>query len=167
MNRKIFSLDPILPNQAKVLILGSIPSEISLEHCQYYGNARNHFWPIMFEIFRQPPINSYEDKVMFIKKHGIALWDTIGACYRKGSLDKDISSEEPNDILGLLERHPEISLIACNGTKSYQTFKKYITLDQSMSIDVIKLPSSSPIPGRYTKTFEGKVEEWKRILHYM
>lgn len=167
MSKKLISFDPVLPENPSVLILGSMPSQLSFDKQQYYGNPRNHFWPILFELFQQKPITNYEDKISFAKQHGIALWDTIGTCYREGSLDMNIIEEKPNDILGLLERYPTIKLIACNGTKSFQTFRKNIKLDQERDIDVIKLPSSSPIPGKYTKTFAGKVEEWAEILRYL
>lgn len=167
MSEKLLSFDPVLSSEPKVLILGSMPSKLSFEKQQYYGNPRNHFWPILFELFEREAIIHYDEKIEFVKQHGIVLWDTIGACYREGSLDMNIIDEEPNDILGLLAKHPTIRLIACNGTKSFQTFKKNIVLDKQMKVDVIKLPSSSPIPGRYTKTFAGKVEEWKQILNYL
>lgn len=167
MPEKLISFDPILPESPSVLILGSMPSKLSFEKQQYYGNPRNHFWPILFELFQQKPLTNYEDKVSFSKENRIALWDTIGSCYRNGSLDMNIMEEEPNDIPGLLERYPTIKLIACNGTKSFQTFKKHIILEKQMNIDVIKLPSSSPIPGKYTKTFAGKVEDWSEILAYL
>lgn len=167
MVEKLSSFDPVLPEEPKVLILGSMPSRLSFEHAQYYGNPRNHFWAIMFELFKQPPMSNYEEKIAFIKGHGIALWDTIGSCYRKGSLDMHISDEEPNDVIGLLNTYQTIRLVACNGTKSFQTFKKHVIVDENMDVDVIKLPSTSPIPGRYTKTLEGKTEDWKQILYYL
>ena len=167
MTKKLISFDPILPSKPKVLILGTMPSKQSFEKKQYYGNPRNHFWPILFELFGQEPIVDYDTKITFVKQHKIALWDTIGSCYREGSLDANILEEEPNDILKLLELNPTIQLIACNGTKSYQTFKKNIIVDADSQVNVIKLPSSSPIPGRYTKTFSGKVEEWAKILDYL
>lgn len=167
MRGKLISFDPILPESPRVLILGSMPSKLSFEKQQYYGNSRNHFWPILFELFQQEPLTDYEDKISFAKQYGIALWDTIGSCYREGSLDMNIVEEELNDIMGLLESYPTIKLIACNGTKSFQTFKKNIHLDPEMNVDVIKLPSSSPIPGKYTKSFTGKVEEWSQILKYL
>ncbi|WP_188456697.1 DNA-deoxyinosine glycosylase [Virgibacillus oceani] len=164
---KLTSLAPILPKDPAILIVGSMPSIKSLEKQEYYGNPRNHFWDILFEIFNQKPLLEYDDKLAFIKRHRIALWDTIGSCYRDGSLDSAIMDEEPNDIAGLLDEYPAIQLIACNGTKSFQTFKKYFDLSKLRDVDVRKMPSTSPIPGRYTKTFAGKVEEWQRILDYL
>ncbi|GAB3061015.1 DNA-deoxyinosine glycosylase [Virgibacillus ainsalahensis] len=167
MEEKLISFPPVLPRNPKVLILGSMPGGISLEKKEYYGNPRNHFWGILFEIFKEAPVDDYEEKLKFIKRNKIALWDSIAACYRDGSLDKNIAEEEPNDIIGLLREYSSIKLIACNGTKSYQTFIKNFSEQEIGNIDVVKMPSTSPIPGRYTKTFIGKVEEWKRILDYM
>lgn len=167
MPKKLTSFKPILPERPVVLILGSMPSKQSFEKQQYYGNPRNHFWPILFELFQQKPFTSYEDKIEFVKKHRIALWDTIGSCYREGSLDGNIKEEKPNDIIGLLQKYPTIKLIACNGTKSFQTFKKNINLQSETKIDIIQLPSSSPTPGRYTKSFTEKVKAWKQILKYL
>ncbi|WP_067724892.1 DNA-deoxyinosine glycosylase [Oceanobacillus damuensis] len=167
MVEKLISFPPVLPGNPKVLILGSMPGGMSLAKNEYYGNPRNHFWPIMFHLFKVQPIEDYENKIRFIKSHGIALWDTIGSCYRKGSLDASIREEEPNDIAGLLHEFPSIQLVACNGTKSYQTFKRHFPTENLDSVDVVKMPSTSPIPGRYTKTFEGKVEAWGKILDYI
>ncbi|WP_106498184.1 DNA-deoxyinosine glycosylase [Lentibacillus sp. Marseille-P4043] len=167
MQEKLRSLPPIVAENAKVLILGSMPSRMSLEKQAYYGNPHNHFWGILYALFNQEPCETYDEKIAFIKQHQIALWDTIGTCFREGSLDSKITGEEPNDIIGLLKEQPTIRLIACNGTKSFQTFLKYFKGVNFAAIDVIKLPSTSPIPGRYTKSFAGKVEEWRSILAYL
>lgn len=167
MDTKLIGLDPIIPDEPMVMILGSMPSVMSLENQEYYGNPRNHFWNILFEIFSRKPIFDYQKKIEFIKEKHIILWDVIGACYRKGSLDSAIIMEEPNDIGGVLENYPSVRLIACNGTKSFQTLKRNMDLNKMTSIKVIKLPSTSPIPGKYTKSFAGKVEEWKQIVKYL
>ncbi len=144
-----------------------MPGGQSLEKQEYYGNPRNHFWKILFELFDQTPLEDYQAKLNFVKDKGIALWDTIGKCYRRGSLDANIVDEEPNNIIELTKQFPSVKLIACNGGKAYDTFRRNFSIEELVDIDVIKLPSTSPIPGRYTKTFEGKVEEWKQILDYL
>ncbi|MBP1970123.1 TDG/mug DNA glycosylase family protein [Virgibacillus natechei] len=163
MDKKISSFPPVLPNVPKVLILGSIPGGVSLEKRQYYGNPRNHFWAILYELFDQEPLDDYKDKLDFVKKHGIALWDSIGICYREGSLDANILEEEPNDIAGLLKEQATIKLIACNGGKSHQTLRNNFPV-ANLGVEVVKMPSTSPIPGKYTKSFEEKVAIWRKIL---
>ncbi|MFD2042862.1 DNA-deoxyinosine glycosylase [Ornithinibacillus salinisoli] len=168
MSEKLIGLAPVISDQPRVLILGSMPSKQSLEKQEYYGNPRNHFWKIMMNILEHDtPILNYEDKLALIKHHHIALWDTINACYREGSLDADIIAEEPNDLDQLIKDFPSIRLIACNGTKSFQTFNKYFEKENFLNVDVIKLPSSSPVPGRYNKTLDGKIADWQQITTYL
>ncbi|MFC4402286.1 DNA-deoxyinosine glycosylase [Gracilibacillus xinjiangensis] len=162
-NERIFSLGPIIDHKSRVLILGSIPGRQSLIKQQYYGNSKNHFWPILFEIYGHPPIDNYEKKIEFLRSNQIALWDTIGSCYREGSLDSKITEAEPNSLEEMLETYPNIQRIGCNGTKSYQTFRKHF-INLMDRFEVSKLPSTSPIPGRYNKSFEEKVEIWKEFL---
>jgi hypoxanthine-DNA glycosylase len=167
MPEKIVGLPPVITENSKVLILGSMPSVLSLTHQEYYGNPRNHFWKIIFGLFDETTVENYEDKIEFVKQKGIALWDTIGTCYRDGSLDSAIKGEEPNDIPRLINEFPSIQLIACNGTKSFHTLKKYYLPESLFNIPVIKLPSSSPIPGKFNKNMEEKLEIWKQVLRYL
>lgn len=167
MNEKIIGLPPVITKYSRVLILGSMPSVLSLEQQEYYGNPRNHFWKIIYGLFEEQRPESYEERISFVKRNHIALWDTIGSCYREGSLDSSIREEEPNNIPQILKDYPTIKLIACNGTKSFQTLKRYFKLDTLSGLSVIKLPSTSPVPGRYNKSLDEKVEDWKEILRYL
>ncbi|WP_368654475.1 DNA-deoxyinosine glycosylase [Ornithinibacillus sp. 4-3] len=165
--QRIHSFPAVLPKNPRVLILGSMPSVKSLEKQEYYGNPRNHFWPIMFELFQQKPLETYSEKIAFLKGKKIALWDVIQNCFRQGSLDANIIEEEPNDIFQLLDTFPSLKLIGCNGTKAYQTFQKHFKNLEKYDVEVIQLPSTSPIPGKYTKSFSEKVEAWSIILPYL
>ena len=49
------SFEPIYTPQARILIVGSMPSVKSLEQAQYYAHPRNAFWRILFDIFSEPP----------------------------------------------------------------------------------------------------------------
>ena len=53
---------PIVSKDAKLLILGSMPSVTSLEKQEYYGFKHNRFWKIIASYF-QESFSSYEDKV--------------------------------------------------------------------------------------------------------
>ena len=44
----IVGFDPIIAEEPRVMILGSMPSVTSLERRQYYGYRHNRFWPILW-----------------------------------------------------------------------------------------------------------------------
>ncbi|SFG27930.1 DNA-deoxyinosine glycosylase [Sporolactobacillus nakayamae] len=167
-NECVYSMPYIVGEDARVLILGSMPGRESLAKQQYYANPRNQFWMIMYALFDkgydQP---SYEEKVGFIKRHRIALWDSIHYCVRKGSLDSAIKDEEPNDVAGLLNHNPEIKAIVFNGSKSFAVFKKFFKSVIPTTIDLLKMPSTSPTPSRYPKTLDEKINDWSKIKNYL
>lgn len=162
---KIRSFKPIVSDKCKVLILGSMPGKQSLEKEEYYGNPRNHFWHLIYSIFDEDsPSESYSDRVAFLLMKGIALWDVLETCERKGSLDKDIENESINQIDALLSDYPDIKCIFFNGSKAYHMFNKYF---QHLDVNLVKLPSSSPVPTKYYRTMEDKLEAWRRIRDYL
>lgn len=78
---------PIVDSSTRVLIVGSMPGKQSLEKQQYYGNPRNHFWPIMGELLQIAIPNDYTERIALLKNNAIGLWDTIATCEREGSLE--------------------------------------------------------------------------------
>ncbi len=160
-------LPPVIDESTHVLILGSMPSKLSLEKQQYYGNPRNHFWKIIGEILQVEIPVEYKDRLNFLKIHHIGLWDTIQSCEREGSLDANIRNIIPNDFRKLLKTYPTIRLILFNGGKSFDVFKKHMGFDLLQNIHYAKMPSTSPIPGKNIKSFEEKVEEWRLMERYL
>jgi len=159
MQKRIFSFPPIIDNNSKILILGSIPGVKSLEKQQYYGHPQNKFWKIIFELFNEEFTEVYSERINLLKKNHIALWDVIDSCERKGSLDSEIKNEEANQIEELLKNHPNITAIFCNGGKSYKNLQKL--LGKNFKIPIHLLPSTSPL---HTISFERKLEDWKKIF---
>jgi len=156
---KSFSFAPITPDNAKILILGTMPGTKSLELNQYYGHKQNNFWKFMFEILKEKFSTDYETRTALLIKNKIALWDVLQFCDREGSLDSAIKNECANDFETFLEKHSNINTILFNGQKAAAFFKKYVHLKKQYSL--ITLPSSSP--ANASKTFESKLEEWKII----
>ena len=118
--------DPIISKEPKVMILGSMPSAVSLEKQEYYGYAHNRFWKIMSDVFEMP-ISTYEEKKQIILSHHLLLWDVIGECEREGRLDSKIHNEKVNPIQELLEIYPSIQFVICNGRKSYDLYQKHFS----------------------------------------
>ena len=50
----LIGFDPIVADEPRVLILGSMPSVTSLEKQEYYGYRHNRFWKIMSACFDMP-----------------------------------------------------------------------------------------------------------------
>ena len=63
-SRRLRGLPPVITPDARVLILGSFPSEASLAARQYYAHPRNHFWPILGAVLHEPLQElSYADRL--------------------------------------------------------------------------------------------------------
>lgn len=162
MNNRIYSFEPIVDENSKILILGSIPGVKSLEKQEYYGHPQNKFWKIICEILNEDFTTVYQEKLKILKKNHIAVWDVLDSCERKGSLDSEIKNEETNAIEDLLSRYPNISAIFCNGGKSFKILQNI--LGENYKIPIYLLPSTSPL---HTISFEKKLESWQVISRYL
>lgn len=162
MSERIFSFPPVVSQDSKILILGSVPGIKSLERQQYYAHPQNKFWRIIFELLNEEFSEHYEQRISVLKKHNIALWDVIDSCERKGSLDSEIRNEEANRVKELLEDHPNIRAVFSNGQKSFKNLQRL--LGKHHTYRIFLLPSTSPL---HTMAYEKKLEEWKKILDYL
>ncbi|MGN0909478.1 MAG: DNA-deoxyinosine glycosylase [Succinivibrio sp.] len=133
-------LPPFVPPEPWILILGSMPSEASLEAGFYYAHPRNRFFKIVSMLSSMPAETIAERKAALCALHA-ALFDAIGQCRRSGSLDSAIRDEVPNDIPRFLREHPGIRVVATNGALS-----KKLVSRQALpgSVRVFNLPSTSP-----------------------
>ena len=77
---RLYGFPPAADANARVLILGSMPSEASLKAGAYYAHPRNRFWPVMGELLGFSAELPYAERIQALKDHRIALWDTIGSC---------------------------------------------------------------------------------------
>ena len=158
-------LAPVIATTSRVLILGSLPGDRSLEMQQYYAHPRNHFWEILGAVFDCTLRSSYQEKIKFVLAHGLALWDVLKAADRKGSLDANITKALPNEFGELLAAYPNIRLIALNGGTAAGHFRSIHRRDPSIFAgrQCIELPSSSGIPGRNVLSLEEKIKRWDAI----
>lgn len=177
MADRIYSFPPLIDDRARVLIAGTAPSVKSLEHGQFYGHPQNFFWRVIYALFGgdspllpyTPPDPDYDNRLVFLQENRLALWDVIYSCEREGSLDVNIKEELPNDFPGLLEHYPGITCIAFNGSKAFDTFRKYYGKKPSAlprEIALLKLPSTSPIPTKHMRNLDDRVGAWRAIVPY-
>jgi hypoxanthine-DNA glycosylase len=156
---------PVIGDHARVLILGSLPSQQSLLQQEYYANPRNVFWRIMGDMLSFSSNGLYEHRCNELINKGVSLWDVLKSSVRPGSLDSaiEVASAEENDFPDLLERHSEIQLIGFNGVKSRQLFDRLVLKSWSLpnGVELVNLPSSSP--AHAAMSFETKLELWSVI----
>lgn len=152
------SFEPVLAPDARVMIVGSMPSVKSLADAQYYAHPRNAFWPILFDIWGVVPHNDYERKKAMLRGHGVALWDAAACCEREGSLDSDMRDVVFNDFSRVYALCPHIATVLCNGGTAYTLFMKSGFAGERR---VLRMPSTSPA---YTMPYEEKRRIWKAAL---
>lgn len=162
----IHSFPPVIDDNARTLILGSMPGRASLDAAQYYANPRNGFWRIISAATNSQGDMDYRQRLDILKENRIALWDVLASCERKGSLDASIenSSIVPNDFSNLFRQYIGIDRIFFNGGFAESAYKKYVlpTLNQvQRDMPAQRLPSTSPAHAGLT--FVEKLSAWRVI----
>ncbi len=159
------SLAPIVGLEPTVLILGSMPSQISLEQQRYYANPNNAFWWLMSQMLNFSLDASYQQRIENLKDSGYAVWDVLYDCERKGSLDGNIirATEQANDIAAFIKRYPGICKIGFNGRAAQTIFARHNNTDCLKStVQHCLLPSTSSAHARMNK-YE-KLQVWRLEL---
>lgn len=147
MEKQIHSIPPFWRPDSEQLILGSFPSVKSREQRFYYAHPRNRFWRVAAAVFDCAPPAGLEEKVMFLEKNRIALWDVIAVCEISGSSDSSIRNAVPNRLARILENCP-IRRIFVNGKTAERLYVKY--LQPETGKEAVFLPSTSPANAAWT-----------------
>jgi hypoxanthine-DNA glycosylase len=157
------SFGPSVDERSVQIVVGTMPSAASLGAGQYYAHPQNKFWPIACEVFtgKEMPAD-YGERLNILLKNKTGLWDSLAYCERKGSLDKDIKEERPNDFITLLKKHPKIKRLIFNGQKAHAFFIKYF--GRIEGIEYIVLPSTSP--ANASLRYCDKLKAWKILADF-
>ena len=150
---------------ARVLVLGSMPGQASLAAREYYAYKQNAFWRIMGDLIGAGPALPYSRRLEKLKMAGIALWDVMAACERKGSLDADIvaGSIQPNDFAGFFAEYPSISRIFFNGAAAETSFRRLVLPALAdRGLHLARLPSTSP--AHAASSYADKLAAWSVVL---
>ncbi|MCA1778043.1 MAG: DNA-deoxyinosine glycosylase [Xanthomonadaceae bacterium] len=158
---------PVCSPSARVLILGSMPGQASLQQQQYYAHPRNAFWPILSELLGFDAGLDYRDRLDLVGRRRIALWDVLAECVRPGSLDSAIRREtiRVNDFSAFLGHCPDISRIVFNGQTAARFWALHVLPGLSPSLANIEcrvLPSTSPAHAACSRA--QKLEAWRAAL---
>lgn len=156
---------PISAPDAKVLILGTLPGQLSLQKCEYYGHPRNAFWGLMGELFGALPELPYAERKRRIVAARVAIWDVCATAHRPGSLDTSIdpASIRANDFKHFLALHKDLVLIGFNGHGAERLYRRLV-LPKLASASVLRyetLPSTSP--ANASMTYAEKLRHWSIV----
>ena len=148
---------PVIDDGVDTLILGSFPGLASLGRAQYYAHPQNQFWRLVGAAIGEAlPEMDYADRLRTLLAHRIGLWDVIGSCVRKGSLDANIRQSQPNDFDRVTGVAAGLRRIFFNG----QTAGRFAWQFAGSGYEVAILPSSSPA---HTLAYEQKLEQWRQL----
>ena len=126
-------LQPFLPENARVLFLGSFPPQRK-RWCMdfYYPNFINDHWRIEGAVFfgdrnrfvdEEQKRFRLDDIVAFCREKGIAFFDTSTAVRRlqDNASDKFLEVVEPTDVRALITRLPHLRAVVTTGEKATET----------------------------------------------
>ena len=154
-------LAPVIAADARVLILGSFPSEASLAARQYYAHPRNHFWPILGDVLHEPLAQlPYAERLARVKAHRVAIWDTIVACERAGSLDAAIRNAEQGEIHRVHRIARALRAVCFNGKTAARARSAWAHAGYATLV----MPSTSPA---YTLPIADKLVQWREFARFL
>jgi hypoxanthine-DNA glycosylase len=143
-------LQPFIPDNTKVLMLGSFPpAQKRWNIVFYYPNFSNDMWRIFGIVFYNDKtkfidmtIKKYkkEDIVKCLTENGIAIYDTACVIRRTKNTasDKDLEIIEATNLDELLRKMPQCKAIVTTGQRATDTFVAHFGIKE-------------PKIGRYTE----------------
>ena len=160
-------LEPFLPTNTQLLMLGSFPPQKKRWSMDfYYPNLNNDMWRIMGVLFYDDKTHFLNDDgksfckervVEFLKGKGIALFDTATSIRRlqDNASDKFLEIVVPTDIASMLQSLPQCKAIVTTGQKATDTLRQQFAVDEpkvgdyaefvfeGRAIRLYRMPSSS------------------------
>lgn len=152
---------PIARGDARILILGSLPGQRSLQAVEYYAHPQNAFWRIMRDLVGAD--GSYEQRCATLVENGLALWDVLAESTRPGSMDADIKLDtaKANDFGAFYQSHPGIERLCFNGQKAAQMYSRFVD-NAGSAMQPYTLPSTSPAYA--SMAYAQKLERWREAI---
>lgn len=179
-------LEPFLPENARLLMLGSFPPpRVRWSMDFYYPNLQNDMWRlygVLFfgdkDYFLQEGRKSFDREriIAFLNDKGIALFDTAMEIIRhKGNAsDQFLEVVTPVDVKRMLDRIPACRAIVTTGQKATDTLLQQIDAISpkvggysefeyaGRSMRLYRMPSSSRA---YPKPLEEKAVDYRVMFH--
>ncbi|MDE5607666.1 MAG: uracil-DNA glycosylase family protein [Muribaculaceae bacterium] len=176
--------EPFIPENAKILIMGTFPPQPKRWAMEfYYPNRTNDFWFMMGLIFLRDKDALYDrstklfrlDKIkQLLNTKGIALNDTGHSVRRLmgNASDKYLEIVEPVDLKSLLAKMPDCQTLATTGEKAADTLALLtesvapkmgeMTVSPS-GLEIWRMPSTSRA---YPLSLEKKSAYYEKMFHH-
>ena len=191
MNSELHPLEPFLPANARVLMLGSFPPKrIHWSMDFFYPNLQNDMWRIVGYLaagdkshFLMPGGRKFDKERIeaFCRERGIALYDTAVEVIRlkDNASDNFLQVVREVDLAALLARIPHCRTLVTTGQKATDTLRAITGCGEpavgesvafeyaGRSMRLWRMPSSSrayPRPVEWKAGFYRKVFEDNEIL---
>lgn len=191
MNSELHPLEPFLPANARILMLGSFPPKrIRWSMDFFYPNLQNDMWRIVGYLaagdkshFLMPGGRKFDKERIeaFCRERGIALYDTaVGVIRLKDNAsDNFLQVVREVDLAALLARIPHCRTLVTTGQKATDTLRAVTGCGEpavgesvafeyaGRSMRLWRMPSSSrayPRPVEWKAGFYRKVFEDNEIL---
>lgn len=185
MNSERHPLDPFLPPNARILMLGSFPPKrIRWSMDFFYPNLQNDMWRIVGYLaagdrshFLMPGGRRFDQERIeaFCRERGIALYDTAVEVIRlkNNASDNFLQVEREVDLAALLARIPRCRTLITTGQKATDTLRAITGCDEpavgesvafeyaGRSMRLWRMPSSSRA---YPRPVEWKAEFYRRVF---
>ena len=127
----------------------------------YYAHPRNHFWPILGALLREPlPELPYAERLDRLRAHRIGLWDIIVACHREGSSDGAIRNAERGGIARIRRVARALEAVGFNGNTASTAEPAW----RDAGYRTLELPSTSPA---YTRPLAEKLAAWRALERWL
>ena len=191
MNSELHPLEPFLPANARILMLGSFPPKrIRWTMDFFYPNLQNDMWRIVGYLaagdkshFLMPGGRKFDKERIeaFCRERGIALYDTAVEVIRlkDNASDNFLQVVREVDLAALLARIPQCRTLVTTGQKATDTLRAITGCGEpavgesvafeyaGRSMRLWRMPSSSrayPRPVEWKAGFYRKVFEDNEIL---
>lgn len=180
-------LQPFLPENAKILMLGSFPPARH-RWCMdfFYPNYINDMWRI-FGLCLYGGKNHFVDEehhtfrreaiIEMLHEQGVALYDTASVVRRlkNTASDKDLEVVEPTDLTALVRQLPRLETIVTTGEKATGLLAAHFGITaprvgaftdftfDGRPLRFYRMPSSSRA---YPMRLEKKAEYYQSVIHH-
>ena len=157
---------PIFDKNSQILILGSFPSVASRQRGFYYSHAQNRFWRVLAGVFDAAIPQNVDEKIEFLLKRKIAIYDAAISCEIVGSSDSKMTRIIPANLEPIFAGSNIIQVFA-NGSKAHEICEKFLKerILQATSKNAVKLPSTSSANAKFS--LEALILNWRKELEIL